>query len=241
MAKMLTADRLTQMLKSGNLDAPGVPSFAGLPALANLPTENWLSLLDRLTIVKPVLLAIRISDTSDPDRYAAIDLHCEGLDWKLSGIELPRPTCATWRQACRSSSSEHSRCKRSGSAGWRRHFWANRPVSLRSRPPEEEDDDWYDLFNAMTDETAPTTNLEWFTVSDVADILWDRSRLRPWKHAILVIGRNRALETALLQTQNSTLPSTHPSRIAVSRQEAEQWRTNPEKHAVLQARLNEAG
>lgn len=88
--KMLTADKITQMLKSGNLDAPGVPSFAGLPSLANLHTENWLSLLGRLNIIKPVLLAIRISETSDPDGYAAIDLHYEGLDWKLSGIELPK-------------------------------------------------------------------------------------------------------------------------------------------------------
>jgi hypothetical protein len=89
-AKMLTADKLTQMLKSGNLDAPGVPSFAGLPALANLPTGNWLSLLGRLNFIQPVLLGIRISDTSDPDGYAAINLHYEGLDWKLSGIELPK-------------------------------------------------------------------------------------------------------------------------------------------------------
>jgi len=88
--KMLTAERLTQMLKSGHLDAPGVPSVAGLPALASLDTSNWLSLLGRVGFIKPVLLAIRISDTSDPDGYAAIDLHYEGLDWKLSGIELPK-------------------------------------------------------------------------------------------------------------------------------------------------------
>jgi hypothetical protein len=45
-AKMLTADRLTQMLKTGNLDGTaGLPSFAGLPALANLQTGDWLSLL----------------------------------------------------------------------------------------------------------------------------------------------------------------------------------------------------
>jgi hypothetical protein len=89
--KMLTADRLTQMLKSGHLDAPGVPSFTGLPALTNLPTGNWLSLLGRLSFIKPVVLAIRISDTSDPDSYSAIDLHYESFDWKLSGIELPKP------------------------------------------------------------------------------------------------------------------------------------------------------
>src|SRR3978361_1138273 len=50
-AKMLTADRLTQLLKSGNLDAPGAPAFAGLPALTNLHTENWLSLLGRLNFI----------------------------------------------------------------------------------------------------------------------------------------------------------------------------------------------
>lgn len=89
-AKMLTADKLTQMLKSGNLDAPGVPSIAGLPALGNLHTENWPSLLGRLHVIQPVLIGIRISDTPDPDGYAAINLHYEGLDWKLSGIELPK-------------------------------------------------------------------------------------------------------------------------------------------------------
>jgi Protein of unknown function (DUF2939) len=89
-AKMLTADKLTQMLKTGNMDAPGVPSFSGLPKLADLHTGNWLSLLGRLNVIQPVLLGIRISDTSDPDSYAAIDLHFEGLSWKLSGIELPK-------------------------------------------------------------------------------------------------------------------------------------------------------
>lgn len=89
-AKMLTADRLTQVLKSGELDAPGVPSFSGLPTLSDLPSGDWLSLLGRLNFIKPVLLAIRISEKSDPDNYSALDLHYEGLDWKLSGIQLPK-------------------------------------------------------------------------------------------------------------------------------------------------------
>jgi hypothetical protein len=78
---MLTADRLTQMLKSGSLDAPDVPSFAGLPALAELETGNWGSLLGRLKFIKPVLIEIRISSTSDAENYAAIDLHYVGLAW----------------------------------------------------------------------------------------------------------------------------------------------------------------
>jgi hypothetical protein len=78
-------------------------------------------------------------------------------------------------------------------------------------------------------------------VDTTVDLLWDMSRMRIWKHAMLLIGRHRALEKALLETQNSNLPSRHPSRIAVAKQEAEQWRTNPEKQAVLKARLDEAG
>jgi hypothetical protein len=90
-ANMLTADRLTQILKTGNLGAtPGVPTGAGLPALADLHNENWLSLLGRLSFVQPVLLAIRLSNTTDSDSYAAINLHYEGFGWKLSGIALPK-------------------------------------------------------------------------------------------------------------------------------------------------------
>jgi hypothetical protein len=90
-ANMLTADRLTQILKTGNLGAaPGVPTGAGLPALADLHNENWLSLLGRLSFVQPVLLAIRLSNTTDSDSYAAINLHYEDFGWKLSGIALPK-------------------------------------------------------------------------------------------------------------------------------------------------------
>jgi hypothetical protein len=90
-AKMLTADKLTQILKTGNLDAtPGVPNLTGLPALAELQKEDWLSLLGRVSFVQPVMLAIRVSTTSDADSYAAINLHYENLGWKLSGMVLPR-------------------------------------------------------------------------------------------------------------------------------------------------------
>ena len=90
-AKILTADKLTQILKTGNLNgASDAPNIAGLPALADLHAENWGSLLGRLSIVQPVLLAIRVSKTSDPDSYAAVNLHYQDFGWKLSGIVLPK-------------------------------------------------------------------------------------------------------------------------------------------------------
>jgi hypothetical protein len=95
-AKMLTADNLTQLLKSGKVDASqGLPSFAGLPALGDLNTGNWLALLGRVNFIQPVLLGIRVSEKSDPEDYAAINLHFEGTGWKLSGIELPKPIVRT--------------------------------------------------------------------------------------------------------------------------------------------------
>ena len=105
---------------------------------------------------------------------------------------------------------------------------------------DELEEDYYQLFDMMADEIAPTTNLEWFAVDTVVDLLWDISRLRLWKNAILFVSRQAALETALLRTQHST----HPVglyRIKISREEALEWRTHPEKRAVLEARLAEAG
>ena len=95
-AKMLTADKLTQILKTGNMEgAPGLPSFAGLPALADLHPENLLSLFGRINFIQPVLLGIRVSENSNPENYAAINLHFEGADWKLAGIELPKAIVRT--------------------------------------------------------------------------------------------------------------------------------------------------
>jgi len=95
-ARMLTAENLTQILKNGKVDASqGLPSFAGLPALGDLQTGNWLSLLGRVNFIQPVLLGIRVSDKSDPESYAAINLHFTAGEWKLSGIELPKPIVRT--------------------------------------------------------------------------------------------------------------------------------------------------
>ncbi|MBB1092275.1 DUF2939 domain-containing protein [Rhodopseudomonas palustris] len=89
-AKMLTPEHLTQILKTGGLDAdPSLPSFAGVPKLTDLDTGNVLSLLQRFRFIQPVEFAIRISESSDPDAYSAIKLHFDGSGWKMSGLILP--------------------------------------------------------------------------------------------------------------------------------------------------------
>ena len=74
---------------------PGITVLSGLSALADLHTGNWLALLGRVNFIQPVLLGIRVSEKSDPESYAAINLHFQGTEWRLSGIELPKPIART--------------------------------------------------------------------------------------------------------------------------------------------------
>jgi len=90
-AKMLTAERLTRLLKTGKVEGAGeLPALSGLPALADLDTG--LSVFGRLRFIQPVLLGVRVSNSPAPDDYAAINLHFEDFGWKLAGIELPKAT-----------------------------------------------------------------------------------------------------------------------------------------------------
>ena len=87
-AKMLTADKLTEMLKTGKLE--GASRVADLCRIASiggdLPTGELAVVAGRVHLIQPVLLGIRVSDTSDPESYTAINLHFEGSDWKLAGL-----------------------------------------------------------------------------------------------------------------------------------------------------------
>src|ERR1700692_4362596 len=73
--------------------------------------------------------------------------------------------------------------------------------------PGEEEEDFYGLFDIMTDEIAPKTNIEWFALADVVDLLWDIGRLRLWKSAILVVSRREAEIMALTRTHPYYVPN----------------------------------
>jgi hypothetical protein len=82
-AKMLTAENLTNILKNGSLGGDG---DSQLIALAGIDTSKVLESLGRLSLVKPVELSIRLGDQ---EGAGAISLHFEGNGWKLSGFNLP--------------------------------------------------------------------------------------------------------------------------------------------------------
>ena len=107
--------------------------------------------------------------------------------------------------------------------------------------PGEEEEDFFGLFDIMTDEIAPKTNIEWFALADVVDLLWDIGRLRLWKSAILVVSRREAEVMALTRTHPYYVPNARPPKISYVAQEAQQWRTNSAGREVLEARLARAG
>lgn len=89
-AKMLTPDHLTQLLKTGKLEGvQDLPPIAGLPQLGTIDTKNVLATLGRFRFVEPVEFAVRISDTTDADSYSEIRLHFAGSGWQLAGLVLP--------------------------------------------------------------------------------------------------------------------------------------------------------
>ena len=82
-AKMLTAENLTNILQNGSLSADGDNQII---ALGGIDTSRILATLGRLSLVKPVELSVRLGDE---EGAGAISLHFEGNGWKLSGLNLP--------------------------------------------------------------------------------------------------------------------------------------------------------
>jgi hypothetical protein len=108
--------------------------------------------------------------------------------------------------------------------------------------PGESEMHYWDAFDLLMEDMVPATNTEWLVLADVAELFWDIQRYRAWKGAILAVSRRAALESALQQTHFvSAAPNSPDMRIIISKQEAEQWRTDPEKRGVLEARLKEHG
>lgn len=90
-AKLLTPENLTELLKAGQLAATKTsPALTGLPSLTDLQKINLLTQFGRVHYINPVKLSIRVSKSKDPEDATAIVLHRSSLTWKLAGIDLPR-------------------------------------------------------------------------------------------------------------------------------------------------------
>jgi len=84
-AQMLTEENLTNILNKGAISSGG-SAVGNMPRLIDIDTSNVLETLQRISLVKPVELFVRLGPQ---DSAGGISLHFEGNGWKLSGIELP--------------------------------------------------------------------------------------------------------------------------------------------------------
>jgi hypothetical protein len=84
-AKMLTAENLTRILRNGTIGS-GESPIANMQGLGEINTSNVLGLLNRISPIKPVEFLVRLGDT---ENAGAVSIHFEGNGWKLSGIQLP--------------------------------------------------------------------------------------------------------------------------------------------------------
>jgi hypothetical protein len=84
-AKMLTEENLTRILKNGAIGS-GENPIANMQGLGEIDTSNVLGLLNRISPIKPVEFLVRLGDT---ENAGAVSIHFEGNGWKLSGIQLP--------------------------------------------------------------------------------------------------------------------------------------------------------
>jgi hypothetical protein len=84
-AKMLTEENLTRILKNGAIGA-GESPIGNMRGLGEIDTTKVLEMLGRISLIKPVEFLVRLGET---ENAGAVSLHFEGNGWKLSGIQLP--------------------------------------------------------------------------------------------------------------------------------------------------------
>jgi hypothetical protein len=84
-AKMLTEENLTRILKTGAISA-GESSVANMRGLSEIDTSNLFAMLSRISPIKPVEFLVRLGDS---ENAGGVSIHFEGNGWKLSGIQLP--------------------------------------------------------------------------------------------------------------------------------------------------------
>ncbi|MBH5397149.1 DUF2939 domain-containing protein [Bradyrhizobium sp. CNPSo 4010] len=85
--KLMTPENLAVLLNTGAVrSAAENIDFGSMSSLADLDISNIFVFARRITLVKPVELALRLGHSEDE---GSVSMHLEGATWKLSGIGLP--------------------------------------------------------------------------------------------------------------------------------------------------------
>jgi len=83
--KLLTQERLTELLNSGKVSLDD-SYLGGMGQLSRVAPSKLLETAKRIRLVNPVEFSLQLGSSQDD---GDISLHFEGDGWKLSGIRLP--------------------------------------------------------------------------------------------------------------------------------------------------------
>lgn len=83
-ARLLTAERLSELLRTGKTDVGGGAAPVEMPALADVDVSDALS---RVRLITPVSIAFRTNKASVEDYFVV--MHFENFAWKLAELRLP--------------------------------------------------------------------------------------------------------------------------------------------------------
>jgi len=87
LSRILTAERLSELLRTGKTEVGSGAAPIEMPAVADVQISDALS---RVRFINPVSLAFRTNKVPGEDTF--IVMHFEGFAWKLAGIRLPEST-----------------------------------------------------------------------------------------------------------------------------------------------------
>jgi hypothetical protein len=113
------------------------------------------------------------------------------------------------------------------------------PIALL---PGESLRDYEQLRDSLIDEIEPQSGIEWLWIVDLVDLSWDILRYRALRQKAIEIRRRDAIEAMLRRIDLPGIPQTFlPFARDRTKENAEQWRSDPIASAEIEARLIDQG
>jgi hypothetical protein len=108
--------------------------------------------------------------------------------------------------------------------------------------PGENPSDYEQLRDSIIEEVEPQSGIEWLWTADLVDLSWDIIRYRALRQKSLEVRRRDAIEAMLRRIDLPGIPQGFlPFARERTKENAEQWRSDPIACAEIEARLSDQG
>ena len=108
--------------------------------------------------------------------------------------------------------------------------------------PGENRSDYDSLRDMVIAEIEPQSGIEWLWAADLIELSWDILRYRTLRQKMLEVRRKDAIEAMLRRIDLAGIPHAFlPAAVDRTKQNAEQWRSDPSAGAEIERRLIDQG